>query len=542
VAFGIAVAMVVLFVLGAVTERVPVAIARPLKLIGLVWASIYVVGAGLRIAELKLPFGPVVELGAMGPILTGAWVFAVALLVTLSNRGEALIPGIAVFSSLTLAAIAAIAGQHAVAMSAAVHLALTVAGASAPALAWCRPPSRVRFGVGGGMATAIALASLSVLAAVKHAAFLVFLVPLLCLGGPLLGALIAAALNRGRRLGSLLTEAERVTFVGALVRRGMTARQAVQFLLTWHLYLCAVALVLTWAIERSWLLKMVVLLILGGLGVLAFGLIYQVVYGWRVQASRGPGPSSIDLLGVRIDRTTMRDAVGSAILWSGRDHLHHVVTADATLVEMCQTDADLARIVGKAALVTPDGAGSLFAARLLGAPFPERVAGADLTVALCEAAAEHGVPVYFFGAKPTVARHASGRMQARFPELIVAGARHGYFEPTDEDDIVREIADSGARLLFVGLGVPAQERFIDRHRDELGVGVVIGIGGTFDVLSGRIKRAPMWMQKCGLEWLWRVSRDPRRLPRLLALPRFFVRVLIHTARTRRLRGLTETQG
>jgi N-acetylglucosaminyldiphosphoundecaprenol N-acetyl-beta-D-mannosaminyltransferase len=542
IAQGIALAMVVLFLLGTATERITAAVARPLKLIGLVWASVYLAGVGLDIQELKVPFGPVVELGTMGPILTGAWIFTAALLVTLSNRGEALVPGVAVLSSLTLAAVASMAGQHAVAVGAAVHLAFAIVGASTPLLAWSRTSSRVRFGVGGAMAAGTAIASLSVLAAVKHAAFLWFMVPLLCLGAPLLGALIAVALNRSRRVVSLLSEGQRVTFVGALIRRGMSARQAVRFLLTWHLYLCSVALVLTWAMERSWVLKALVLAALGGVGVLAFGLVFQVVYGWRAQAGRSPRLRSIDLLGVRIDRTTMRDAVGRAMSWSTGDRLHHIVTADATLVERCQVDADLARIVGQASLVTPDGAGSLFAARLLGAPFAERVAGADLAVALCEAAAEHGFPVYFFGAQPTVARQASVRMKTRFPELVVAGTRNGYFEPSEEEEIVSAIAGSGARILLVGLGVPAQEQFIDRRRDELGVGVAIGVGGTFDVLSGRVRRAPLWMQRCALEWLWRVLRDPRRLPRLLALPRFTVRVLIHTARSRQLRRLAETQG
>lgn len=538
---GIAVAMAVLFLVGAITERLPVGVARPLRLLGLVWASVNVVTAGLRVTEVKLPFGPVVELGPTGPILTCAWVFIVSLLITLSNRGEALVPGIAVFSGLTLAGVAAMVGEHAVSVTAATHLGLTIAGAAAPVLAWCRPPSRVRFGIGGGMAAAIALASLSVVGAVKHSAFLMLAVPALCLGAPLFAALITIALNRARGLGSTLMEAERVTFVGALVRRGMSARQAVSFLLVWHIYLCLVALLLTWAIERSWVLKTVVLVLLGGLGALGFAITFQVVYGWRAQASRGGGPRSIDLLGVRVDRTTMRDAVDRAVLWAGRDQLHHIVTADATLVERCNGEPELATIVSRAALVTPDGAGTLFAARLLGAPFPERVAGADLTVALCEAAAQRGIPVYFLGAKPTIAQSAAGRLQARLPGLVVAGVRHGYFDPSEEPGVVRTIADSGARILFVGLGVPAQERFIDRNRDCLGVGVAIGVGGTFDVLAGRVKRAPRWMQSCGLEWLWRVAQDPRRLPRLIALPRFCLRVLRHTATTRRLGHLTDAE-
>ena len=528
-ALAVCVCAVFLFTVGTMSEILPVVVGRLVRLASLVVTSAFAVFVGgLSISEVKLPFGPVVPLGVAADWLAVLWVFAVAMLVSLSNRGEALVPGIAVLSGLTLSAVAAIAGTAAVSVPGTHQLGMAVTGAALPVLWWCNPPPRVRFGLGAGMSAGIALACLSVLGAVKNAAFLVLVVPALCLGAPLYASMITLAINRDRPLRTVFTEAERVTFVGALVRRGMNAREAVAFLLAWHVYLCLMALLLTVAIRQSWVLKLLILLVLGGLGAAGFAITFQIVYGWRAKL-RQPGAvvDSITILGTRIDRTTMRDAMERVLLWSTRDHIHHVVTADATLVDRASREPEFDAIVRKATLVTPDGAGALFAARLLGAPFPERVAGADLTVEVCGEAARRGVPVYFLGAKPGVAKRAVERLLERFPGLKVAGVRHGYFDSEEEERIVGEIAGSGARILLAGLGVPHQERFVERNRDRLGVGVVIGVGGTFDVLSGEVTRAPEWMQRAGLEWLWRVMQDPRRLPRLAALPRFFVRVLAY---------------
>ncbi len=534
-AAAIAYAVLFVFAVGAISERLPVAVARPLRTVALAVAAVFVVVQGVVVGHVKLPFGPVLTLGHGGPWLTGGWVFLVALLVTLSTRGEALVPGIAVFSSLTLCAVAGIAGDAAVSAPHAALLGLATAAAALPVLVASSLPSLIRFGMGGGMAAGLALGCVSALGAVKHSAFLAVVVPALCLGAPLLGAAMTLAANRGRTLGTVLLEAERVSFVGVLVRRGMTARQAVAFLLAWHVYLCVIAVLLAIGIRQSWMLKSVILLVLGGSGVLAFGLTFQIVYGWRSEAAAG-AIDHIDLLGIRVDRTSFRDAVDRVMMWSERGTLHHVVTADATLVDRASRDPALREIIGKASLVTPDGAGVLFSARVLGAPFPERVSGVDLVGQVCAEAATRGIPIYLLGAEPGVAREAGERLRVRWPHLKIAGVRHGYFEPDEEPAVVDEIAGSGARIALVGLGVPRQEAFIDHNREWLGVGVAIGVGGTFDVLSGKIRRAPEWMQRMGLEWLWRAAKDPKRFPRLIALPRFVLRVMLHTIRSRRPEG------
>lgn len=531
-ALGIVFAVLFLFAVGSVSEWLPESVGRLLRLAAIAVATWFVVAQGLRIHEVKLPFGPVTPLGPASAFASAVWVFAVCALVTLSNRGEALVPGISVFSALAMCAVATLAGSAAVSVNHALMLGLATAGAALPVLSWCNPPSRVRFGAGGGLAAGMALACVSVLGAVKNAAFLVLVVPALCLGAPLVASIMTLALNRERPLGVVLREAQRITFVGVLVRRGLTARQAVAFLLVWHVYLCLLAIGLTAVIRHSWMLKAAMLVGFGAVGAAGFALTFQILYGWRTVGGSS-GVSAITLLGVRIDRTTYADAVERAMLWARSSRLHHIVTADATLVERASRDPELGAIVGRADLVTPDGAGVLFAARLLGAPFAERVAGVDLVGRLAEAAVRERVSLYLLGAEPSVAEIVARRLESLHPGLVVAGVHHGYFAPDEESSVVESIAGSGARILLVGLGVPRQELFIDRNRERLNVGVAVGVGGSFDVLSGRVRRAPRWMQSVGLEWLWRVLRDPRRVPRLVALPRFVARVLAHAVADRR---------
>ncbi len=138
---------------------------------------------------------------------------------------------------------------------------------------------------------------------------------------------------------------------------------------------------------------------------------------------------------------------------------------------------------------------------------------------LCEVAARKGYSVYLIGAEPGVAEEAAQEMQRRYPGLRIAGIQHGYFTPDEEPAVVKAIADAKPDLLFVAFGAPRQEKWIRKYMDELGAPVAIGVGGSFDVFAGRTERAPAWMQRAGLEWMWRVLKEPKRIKRLGALPR-----------------------
>ena len=192
----------------------------------------------------------------------------------------------------------------------------------------------------------------------------------------------------------------------------------------------------------------------------------------------------------------------------------HVVVNVAKLVHM-QKDAQLKESVEACDIINIDGMGVVLGARFLGHDVPERVAGVDLFHNLIGLSEQEGFPVFLLGATDEVVSETAKRIQAQHPKLKLAGFHHGYFfnnkEGDDEEAIVNKIKQSGAKLLFVAITSPKKENFINKWQDKLGVDFVMGVGGTFDVVAGKVSRAPLWMQKYGLEWLYRVIQEPRRM-------------------------------
>jgi N-acetylglucosaminyldiphosphoundecaprenol N-acetyl-beta-D-mannosaminyltransferase len=193
---------------------------------------------------------------------------------------------------------------------------------------------------------------------------------------------------------------------------------------------------------------------------------------------------------------------------NGRFTQHTVVNV-AKLVNM-QTDHFLRDAVLACDIINIDGMGLVWGARLLGLNVPERVPGIDLFQRLLEIASDRGESVFFLGAKPEVLDQAVERARNRFPGLIIAGYHHGYFW-NYEHEVVEAIRSSKASLLFVGISSPKKELFINRWRHKLGVKFAMGVGGSFDIMAGVTKRAPKWMQRTGMEWLYRVIQEPRRM-------------------------------
>jgi len=233
----------------------------------------------------------------------------------------------------------------------------------------------------------------------------------------------------------------------------------------------------------------------------------------------------VDILGLKvhcIDMPQALDAVRGFIA-SGTPHM--IVTADSSMVVLARRDEDFRALVNSADLVTPDSSGIVLAAKLLGTPVKERVSGCDLSREICRMAAREGFSIYLLGAAPGVAAEAARRLGEEFAGLRIAGTHHGYFDPSQDRRIAAEVKASGAEVLLVGMGIPRQERFIRDNLQDLGVCVAMGVGGTLDVLSGRVKRAPVWMQRHGLEWLHRLIVNPRKFPKVAALPRFLAMVL-----------------
>lgn len=187
----------------------------------------------------------------------------------------------------------------------------------------------------------------------------------------------------------------------------------------------------------------------------------------------------------------------------------HVVVNAAKLVNM-RNDAQLNKSVRSCDIINIDGMGVVLGARFLGHAVPERVAGIDLFHELLAMSTSNGFSVFLLGAEEGVVAAAVSKVHALYPGLTIAGHHHGYFWD-DEAAMVENIRTSGAQLLFVAITSPQKENFIDRWRDQLGVTFVMGVGGTFDVVAGKVKRAPAWMQQWGLEWLYRVIQEPRRM-------------------------------
>lgn len=216
-------------------------------------------------------------------------------------------------------------------------------------------------------------------------------------------------------------------------------------------------------------------------------------------------------LGARVDFVSRSDALASASrAMQKRFRLQFGDVNVSKLIDM-QGDAELRRYVDESDIVCADGMGIVWGCRLLGVPVAERVTGIDLMTDVIELCEREKFRPYFFGSTEKVVNDLVARLKVQHPGLEIAGWRNGYFSVKDEPGIVADIRGSGADCLFVGMSSPLKERFLNRYRDELGVPVQIGVGGAFDVVSGNLRRAPKAMQKLGLEWVFRLVQEPRRL-------------------------------
>lgn len=233
----------------------------------------------------------------------------------------------------------------------------------------------------------------------------------------------------------------------------------------------------------------------------------------------------VTILGMPVDRTS-RAAVRAAFAeFLKGDVPRFVITADAAGMAQATEDPDHRALFDVADLITPDSVGVLWAAKRKGLPIGGRVSGVDLVEDLSAELAKIGGSLYLLGAAPGVAAAAAERLVARHPGLKIAGVRDGFFRPEDEPALVAEIAATKPDGLLVAMGIPRQEKFIARHRDTIRAKVSMGVGGSFDVISGTVKRAPVPVQKLHLEWVWRTLANPKKIAKAKWLPVFVFRVL-----------------
>ncbi len=233
----------------------------------------------------------------------------------------------------------------------------------------------------------------------------------------------------------------------------------------------------------------------------------------------------IEITGLPIDNITMEQAVMKVREFLESGKVNTIYTPNSEIMMAAYRDKNLRKVLSEADMLIADGAGVVLASRILGRKLPEKVSGIDLARRMFALEREGGTKFYFLGGKPGVAEEAAEKIKQQYPGVHIVGTRHGYFKPEEEPAIVDEINSSGAEVLLVALGAPKQEYWIDKYKHALRVKICMGVGGSLDIFSGRSKLAPEFMRKHGLEWLYRLCREPRRYKRMLDLPRYMMLVL-----------------
>ncbi|MDF2669350.1 MAG: N-acetylmannosaminyltransferase [Paenibacillus sp.] len=233
----------------------------------------------------------------------------------------------------------------------------------------------------------------------------------------------------------------------------------------------------------------------------------------------------VNIFGVPFSQLNMKDTVQFLTDAVDSGSPHHIITANPIMVMSAVENPAYLNMMKRAELIVPDGSGVVWAASYVGNPVAERVTGIELIHELFGIGENKGWKVYLLGTAPDVIQEAARRLALQYPKLHIVGVRDGYFGPDQDAAVVADIKQAGPDILLVGRSVEGQEPWIDKYKHELQVPVVIGVGGSFDVISGRTKRAPVIFQKLKAEWLFRLINEPKRYKRMLALPKFAVKVI-----------------
>ena len=226
----------------------------------------------------------------------------------------------------------------------------------------------------------------------------------------------------------------------------------------------------------------------------------------------------IDVMGVRFDNLTKQEFTEEARRMLNTGSRGYCVTPNAEILYESIRDEEFRQLLNDAALVLPDGAGVVLGAKILGTPLKEKVAGIEFGEQVCALLAETGGRLYLLGSKPGVAEQAGEKLARKYPGLVICGTADGYFK--DEASVVEKINQANPDVIFVCLGAPKQEKFIRNHFAELNATLMLGLGGSLDGYAGLAQRAPKWMIDLSLEWLYRLMKEPKRLGRMMRLPKF----------------------
>ncbi|MGI6085714.1 MAG: WecB/TagA/CpsF family glycosyltransferase [Acetivibrionales bacterium] len=236
-------------------------------------------------------------------------------------------------------------------------------------------------------------------------------------------------------------------------------------------------------------------------------------------------PGKVNVHGVMIDNVTMNEALDKVLCMLNGQVPNKIFTPNSEIIMQANREPELKNILNSAQLVVPDGAGVVFASGLLGNKLKEKVSGIDLVKRILINTKIRPTGFFIFGGKPGVAEKASINILSDYPNAKIMGFRNGYFDESDIPKIIKQINESKAEILLVGLGAPKQEKWIHKYSSELNCKVLMGIGGSIDIFAGTAKLAPEFMRKSGFEWLYRLIKEPKRVKRMLDLPRFILLTL-----------------
>ena len=458
------------------------------------------------IGGIRLPFSnQFAAAGSLAVPITLAFVWLIARLAAALNRTPKVSGGYLGIVGLTfciLGALQNIGGFPTIAGAA-------LAGAGLASVPFALKRESWNLGWSAALAMGFLLAQSALLGLWKNFAFALLALLFLVLGLPLLDVLF----GRARQTKTPLRLHQ------VLERRGLSGAKVSFIYLVLAAWLCGLGILLVATETWNLGLRALLLAIVGFGGGVFFLSIVRVLMS---RADDESVPENIEAFGVRISPVSMSEAMDRIEEMIQSQKPHHVVTSDANAILRAQHDEEYAGILGRAALVTPDGYGVIWGARLLNLPVYERVTGVDMVTGICARAAQKGYRIFILGSEPGVAATAGEKLQQSHPGLEVAGTQHGFYkdEGLSEDAIVERIRLAKPDVLFVAFGIPAQEKFIARNMEKLGVPVSLGVGGSFDVYSEKLRRAPEAIQRSGLEWLYRVWQEPWRWKRMGYVPRF----------------------
>jgi len=522
---GIVIASILMIFLGKADKRHRLSIGN--KLILQVLISLIVIYSGVKIEFLRDPSsaGEYLYLNFFSIPLTLIWIVSITNSIGQVDEFGDITPYIVFIASLTFLVVSFLQRQG---LILAEILSLILAIISFLFIKYTPKGKLSSYYMSFGFILAI----IAIVGVSKSTAALTLFIPLLILGVPIIDSSysIVATYARSENIGGHSSFPES-RLRQKLQSYGFSHQGANIIIISSSLYLSISALIIS-VYQNIYLL----MALLAG-GSLVFELLKKQVQSRKNIIEEDSSSNRVKLFQVGIDRIDSQRVIAKIeeFISSHRSHPHLIVTPDTLAILRARKDPEYFEIVKSADLVTPDGAGILWATSTLNQPLIERVTGIDIINKVCQLAVQKGYSLYLLGSYPGIAEEAALNLTRCYPGLKIVGSYHGYFDSRvkediapnkEEAEIINDINEKHPDILLVGMGVPKQEKWIANDLEKLNVSVCMGVGGSFDVLSGRIPRAPLWMQRHGMEWVYRFIKQPKRVFRVLALFYFIWLVIV----------------